>query len=64
VWVQRNAMRALAGEGDFASLVGADADIAGHLGAELVAQVFDPAAHLKHVDYIFRRVFEAPDPAP
>ncbi|MFZ4736320.1 MAG: adenylosuccinate lyase [Bradymonadia bacterium] len=64
VWVQRNAMRALAGEGDFATLVGADADIAGHLGAELVAQVFDPAAHLKHVDYIFRRVFEAPDPAP
>ena len=56
-WVQRNAMRAYEGEGRFRDLVEADADIAAALGAEALAAAFDEAAHTRHVDTIFERVF-------
>ncbi len=57
--VQRNAMKAWAGEGDFLSLLKADADIAGVLApAQLEAQ-FDLSHHTRHVDTIFARVFGA-----
>ncbi|HVX91937.1 MAG TPA: adenylosuccinate lyase [Xanthobacteraceae bacterium] len=55
--VQRNAMRAWRGEGDFLALLQADPDVARHLGAAELAENFDLAYHLKHVDTIFTRVF-------
>jgi adenylosuccinate lyase len=55
--VQRNALRAHAGDGDFRALVEADADIAARLSPETLAAAFDDAAHLRHVDTIFARVF-------
>jgi adenylosuccinate lyase len=55
--VQRNAMRAHEGEGRFRDLVEADADIAARLSPETLAGCFDEAAHLRHVDTIFERVF-------
>ena len=58
-WVQRNAMRAHAGEGTFRALVEADADIAGTLSGEALAHAFDETAHLRHVDTVFARVFGA-----
>ena len=55
--VQRNAMRVWGGEGDFLSLLKADADVRKHLSeAELEAN-FDLDYHLEHVDTIFQRVF-------
>ena len=55
--VQRNAMKALAGESDFLALLKADKDVRKHLSeAELVDQ-FDLKFHFAHVDTIFRRVF-------
>jgi adenylosuccinate lyase len=55
--VQRNAMRAWAGEGDFLTLLLADNDVREHLSeAELKAN-FDLDFHFAHVDEIFRRVF-------
>jgi adenylosuccinate lyase len=55
--VQRNAMRAHEGEGRFRDFVEADADIAARLSPETLAGCFDEAAHLRHVDTIFERVF-------
>lgn len=55
--VQRNAMRAWRGEGDFLAFLKADPEIANYMsGAEIEAN-FDLGYHLKHVDTIFRRVF-------
>jgi adenylosuccinate lyase len=55
--VQRSAMRAWEGGGDFRALLQADPEVAGKLaGAELDA-CFDLGYHLKHVDTIFQRVF-------
>src|SRR6516165_7164958 len=55
--VQRNTMKAWAGEGNFLSLLKADKDVRKHLSdAELVDQ-FDLKFHFAHVDTIFRRVF-------
>jgi adenylosuccinate lyase len=55
--VQRNAMKAWQGGGDFRVLLQADPEVAGKLaGAELDA-CFDLGYHLKHVDTIFKRVF-------
>jgi len=56
-WVQRHAMRAWEGEGDFKALVLADPDIAAHLGPAEIEQLFDLPHHLRHVETIFRRVF-------
>jgi adenylosuccinate lyase len=55
--VQRNAMKAWAGDGDLLSLLMADKDVRKHLSeAELKAN-FDLDFHFAHVDTIFRRVF-------
>lgn len=58
-WVQRNAMRALAGEGAFPDLLARDPDIRARLDADTIARAFDPRWHLRHVDHIFDRVFRA-----
>jgi len=50
-------MLAWRGEGDFLELLKADADVSGRLDAAALDALFDPAAAIKHVDTIFRRVF-------
>jgi adenylosuccinate lyase len=57
--VQRNAMPVWRGEGDFLSLLKADADVAKALSAAEIESLFDLGYHLKAVDTIFARVFEA-----
>jgi adenylosuccinate lyase len=55
--VQRNAMKAWRGEGEFLALLKADPDVSKHLSeAELITN-FDLDFHLAHVDTIFARVF-------
>jgi adenylosuccinate lyase len=56
--VQRNAMPAWRGEGDFQALLAADADVMARLSREDLAQLFDVGYHTKHVDTIFARVFD------
>ncbi|MPZ40560.1 MAG: adenylosuccinate lyase [Rhizobiales bacterium] len=56
--VQRNAMKVWRGEGDFLTFLKADKDVRKHLNeAELKAN-FDLGYHFKHVDTIFKRVFD------
>jgi adenylosuccinate lyase len=55
--VQRNTMKAWAGEGDLLSLLKADKDVRKHLSETELADKFDPNFHFAHVDTIFRRVF-------
>jgi adenylosuccinate lyase len=55
--VQRNAMRAWQGEGDFLSLLEADKDVRKLLSAEELKENFDLGYHLQQVDTIFERVF-------
>jgi adenylosuccinate lyase len=55
--VQRNAMKAWAGEGDFLALLKADKDIRKHLNEAELVDKFDLKFHFAHVDTIFRRVF-------
>jgi adenylosuccinate lyase len=57
--VQRNAMPVWRGEGDFLSLLKADAEVTGYLTPAEIEACFDLGYHLKHVDTIFRRVFGA-----
>ena len=57
-WVQRNAMRSFAEHQDFKALLLADPDITGALPAAEIERAFDLDEHLKHVDYIFDRVFQ------
>jgi adenylosuccinate lyase len=58
--VQRNAMKAWAGEGDFLTLLKADKEVRQHLSeAELTAN-FDLDFHFAQVDTIFARVFGRP----
>jgi adenylosuccinate lyase len=61
-WVQRNAMRAFHEQTDFKTLLLADADVAGVLGAAGIERAFDLDEQLRNVDVIFERVF-APVPA-
>jgi adenylosuccinate lyase len=56
--VQRNAMAAWRGEGDFLGLLKADKDVANALNAAEIKALFDLGYHLKHVDAIFDRVFD------
>src|SRR5712671_1873452 len=56
-FVQRNAMRAWQGEGDFLALLMADNDVRKHLSAAELKENFDLGYHFKHVDTIFERVF-------
>ena len=55
--VQRNAMRAWRGEGEFRTLLKDDNDVAKVLSAQELEALFDLGYHLKHVDTIFDRVF-------
>jgi adenylosuccinate lyase len=55
--VQRNAMKAWAGEGEFLALLKADPEVTRLLDESELAACFDLAYHLKHVDTIFARVF-------
>jgi adenylosuccinate lyase len=57
-WVQRNGMKALAGE-DFRAEVGRDPDITRHLGAEELAKLFDLRHQLRYEEALFERAFEA-----
>ncbi|MGJ5177167.1 adenylosuccinate lyase [Bradyrhizobium oligotrophicum] len=55
--VQRNAMPVWRGEGDFKTLLKADAEVKKYLTDAEIDEQFDLGYHLKHVDTIFRRVF-------
>src|SRR5579863_3811297 len=55
--VQRNAMRAWRGEGEFLERLKADKEVVKVLSAEELEALFDLGYHLKHVDTIFGRVF-------
>ncbi|HZD29776.1 MAG TPA: adenylosuccinate lyase [Xanthobacteraceae bacterium] len=55
--VQRSAMRAWQGGGDFLALLMADNDVRTHLSAAELKENFDLGYHFKHVDTIFERVF-------
>jgi len=58
--VQRNAMKVWeGGETSFLDLLRADAEVTRHVGADALAELFDPAYHTKHVDTVFERVFGA-----
>jgi adenylosuccinate lyase len=55
--VQRNAMRAWRGEGEFLALLKVDKDVAKVLPEKELEALFDLSYHLKQVDAIFSRVF-------
>jgi adenylosuccinate lyase len=55
--VQRNAMPAWRGEGNFLDLLKADSEVAARLAPDALERLFDEGYHIKHVDTIFRRVF-------
>ena len=55
--VQRNAMLAWNGQGDFCALLTKDADLRRNLSEGELSELFDPKQHLRHVDTIFARVF-------
>jgi adenylosuccinate lyase len=59
--VQRSAMRAWAGEGDFRALLAADPELAAVLDGPRLEACFDPGRHLRQVDTIFGRVFDEGD---
>jgi adenylosuccinate lyase len=56
-WVQRNAMRSFAEQLDFKQLLLDDPDVTGALPTADIERAFDLDEQLKHVDYIFDRVF-------
>ncbi|MCX8504531.1 MAG: adenylosuccinate lyase [Beijerinckiaceae bacterium] len=55
--VQRNAMPVWRGEGEFKSLLNADAEVMAKLTSSEINELFDLGYHFKHVDTIFKRVF-------
>ena len=55
--VQRNAMKAWQGGGEFLTLLKADKDVRKYLSEKELAAHFDLDFHFSHVDTIFRRVF-------
>ncbi|MCH9807828.1 MAG: adenylosuccinate lyase [Alphaproteobacteria bacterium] len=57
VYVQRNAMKTWNEGADFLGELKSDAEVAKHLTAHELDDMFDIAYHLKHVDTIFKRVF-------
>ena len=57
-WVQRNAMRSFAEQLDFKTLLLADPDVTRQLPPAEIERAFDLDEQLKHVDYIFDRVFQ------
>lgn len=56
--VQKNAMDSWQHGKNFVDLLKADTEIAGHLTAETLDDLFDLEYHTKHVDTIFQRVFD------
>jgi adenylosuccinate lyase len=56
-YVQRNAMPVWRGEGNFLALLKQDPDVKGALSDAELEALFDLDYHLKHVDFIFDRVF-------
>jgi adenylosuccinate lyase len=56
-WVQRNAMQVWQTREDFRALVERDPDIRKFLSPKEISAVFNVERYLKHVDDIFRRVF-------
>jgi adenylosuccinate lyase len=57
-WVQRNAMRSVEEGREFRALLRDDPELTAVLPAADVDRVFDLNVQLRHVDEIFRRVFE------
>jgi adenylosuccinate lyase len=57
--VQANAMKVWRGEGDFLAFLKADPQVAKALTLAELEASFDLDYHLKHVDTIFARVFDA-----
>jgi len=55
--VQRNAMKAIQGGGNFRSLLEADPEVTRLLQKSAIEACFDLNYHLKHVDTVFKRVF-------
>jgi adenylosuccinate lyase len=55
--VQRNAMKAWSGEGDFLGLLKRDPQVIQKIRESELEALFDLNHHLKHVDTIFQRVF-------
>jgi adenylosuccinate lyase len=53
--VQRSALRAVAGEGSFRALLGADTDLAARLSPAEIDQAFDLEHHLRHASAIIDR---------
>lgn len=58
--VQRNAMPAWRGEGNFLDNLKADSDVIGYVDGDAIEALFDLSYHTKHVGEIFRRVFDHP----
>ncbi len=58
VMVQRNALRAWEEEVQFKDLLLGDQDILSYLGKEEIEEIFDLRYHLKHVEDIYKRVFD------
>ncbi len=57
--VQKHAMRAWNGEGALLDLLRADPQVSGALPGKELDALFDLAYHFRHVDTVFKRVFEA-----
>jgi adenylosuccinate lyase len=60
--VQRSALRAVAGEGSFRALLGADADLAAKLSPAEIDQAFDLEHHLRHAGAIIDRALADAEP--
>jgi len=58
MWVQRNAMQVWDEGADFLKLLLADVDIRNHMTEEEIRKTFNLQEKTKHVDQVFRRVFE------
>ncbi len=57
--VQRNAMASWKGEGELQRLVNRDPFILQHLKKSEIAACFNPKHYLRHLDHVFRRVFDS-----
>lgn len=56
-WVQENAMKVWEGEKDFKALLLKDKRVTGKISEKEIEACFDLKHQLRHVDYIFQRVF-------
>jgi adenylosuccinate lyase len=55
--VQRHAMDAWKGQGDFLTLLKSDPEVSQHLDDATLSDLFDMSYHTKHVDTVFARLF-------